>query len=307
MKAFVTGGVGFIGSHVVDMLLALGAKVTVYDNFSTGKKSNLPDDKSVSIIKGDIRKESALIRSMKGHDMVFHLAADVGNVKSIENPRLNAEINVDGTINVMTAAKKAKVKKVIFSSSCAIFGETQKMPIDERHSCYPVSPYGVSKLAAERYALNLGMLYGIDVVALRYFNVYGPRQIYSPYSNVIPIFINNSLRGKPLTIFGDGKQTRDFIHVKDVAKANILAADSKAVGTFNIATGKKHDVNQLAHLILKATQKRVPVQHVKPRPGEVMDSQASIKKAKKLLKYTPSFSLENGIRDYYKWLLQISQ
>ncbi len=220
-KVLVTGGAGFIGSNVVKLLAGRGYKITVLDNLSTGYRDNVEDTKNVDFINGDIRDRSIVYSLVKRVGGIFHLAADVGNIKSIENPVEDAEVNVLGTLNLLDAAREYKVSKFVFSSSGAIFGEVSYLPIDETHPAEPDSPYGVTKLAAEKHCLCYSRLYDMDIVCLRYFNVYGTNQRYDPYGNVIPIWAHLLLRNEPFTIYGDGKQTRDFINVKDVAIANI--------------------------------------------------------------------------------------
>ena len=240
----ITGGAGFIGSNLVGKLI--GNKVTVLDNFSSGYSENLAPFPSVRIIAGDVRDIETVELAMRGAEVVYHLAASVGNKRSIENPIQDAEINVIGTLNILEAARKAGVKKVVISSSAGIFGELKTIPIKEDHPCEPDSPYGCSKLYEEKIALAYGKLYDLEVVCLRYFNVYGPNQRFDEYGNVIPIFVRRMLNNEPLIIYGDGEQTRDFVHVDDVIQANIKAANSEATGAFNIASGTRVTINYLA-------------------------------------------------------------
>lgn len=235
-------------------------------------------------------------------EFVFHLAANVGNIKSIEDPSFDMEVNVKGTINLLEVCLNSNIKRLVYSSSGAIFGEAKYLPIDEDHPLKPESPYGVSKLAAEKYCFAFHKVHGLPTTALRYFNVYGPRQGSSAYPNVIATFFHRIKEGKPLTIFGDGEQTRDFVFVEDIVKANILAATQPAaVGEiFNVATGRENSVNQLVSLINQIIGKESKVIHADPRAGEVKYSRASIEKARKLLGYDPQTSLKEGLLSTWK-------
>lgn len=296
-KVLVTGGAGFIGSHIVDRL-SPDNKVIVLDNLSSGSLSNLEKSKDrITFVKGDILDKALVKKVVAGVEFVFHLAADVGNIRSIEDPYFNMDVNIRGMINLLEACLNSNVKRLVYSSSSAIFGEAKYLPIDEDHPINPESPYGVSKLAAEKYCFAYYKVHGVPITALRYFNVYGPRQGSSEYANVIPIFIGKIKEGKPLTIFGDGKQTRDFVFVEDVATANILAATQPAaIGQmFNIATGKKGDIEELVSILNQITGRENPVNHADARAGEVRDSQANIKKAQKTLGYIPQTDFKEGL------------
>jgi len=304
MKALVTGGAGFIGSNVVRLLLRNGFAVRVLDNLSTGYTRNL-DGLTVELVQGDVRDKGAVESAVKGTEVVFHLAASIGNVKSLSNPQEDAEVNVIGTVNVLEAARKNLVRRVVYSSSAAIFGELLTMPIAEDHPQDPISPYGVSKLAGEKYVLCFGKLYGMTCVCLRYFNVYGVNQRYDAYGNVIPIFANRLLSGKPLTIFGDGEQTRDFVNVKDVAMANFLAATRAGKsGTYNVGSGESITINQLARYIQEAGGVRAAVEHAPPRKGEVRHCRADITKLRTELGYVPDPDIQAGLREYLRWFKQ---
>lgn len=297
-KILISGGAGFIGSNVARYFLERRHPVIAFDNLSTGYRQNLPASPHCRFIQGDIRDRKLLAESMEGCEAVLHLAAAVGNIRSIENTSEDSEINVLGTLNVLEAARRAGIHKVVYSSSAAIFGEPKKLPIDEGHPTAPDSPYGVSKLAGELHGLCYAKLYGMDVVCLRYFNVYGPNQRYDAYGNVIPIFATRKLKGQPLTIYGDGEQTRDFVHVSDVAQANYLGATRPDVGgTYNIGSGQSITINQLAGMMHP-----VGIEHAAPRKGEVKQSQANIQKARELLGYNPSNDLQTGLDDYLKWI-----
>jgi len=305
-EILVTGGAGFIGSHIVDRLLDEGFKVRVLDNLSTGEKKNLAqhqNKKSFQFIEGDIRNFDLVKKTVKGVDAVFHEAALVSVTRSVENPLLSNEINVTGTVNLLKACVDAHVKRFVYASSCAVYGDTETLPNHENLAPKPLSPYAVEKLAAENYAKVFHNVYGLETVSLRYFNVYGPRQKYGPYSGVISIFINRLLENKPPIICGDGKQTRDFINVKDVVEANMLALSKReAVGeVFNISTGEATAINKLTETIQKIMEKTdlKPV-HAEPRPGDIKHSYGDITKARRNLKYEPKVQLEKGLSELVK-------
>ncbi|MCE5199728.1 NAD-dependent epimerase/dehydratase family protein, partial [bacterium] len=226
MKVLITGGAGFIGSNIVSKLVEDGHEVTVLDNLMSGYRCNLDPFPNIRFIEGDVRDEDAVARAIKGAEVVFHLAASVGNKRSIDFPIIDAEINVIGTLRVLEAARREGVRKIVTSSSAGIFGELKTLPIKEDHPVEPDSPYGATKLCKEKECLAYAKLYDIEAVCLRYFNVYGPNQRFDAYGNVIPIFAFQMLRGETLTIFGDGDQTRDFINVRDVVQANLKAAQA---------------------------------------------------------------------------------
>jgi UDP-glucose 4-epimerase len=301
MKVLVTGGAGFIGSTVVRLLLSKGHDVRILDNLSTGYLINVPKT-DVEFIKGDVRDKDLVERAVKGIAVVFHLAASIGNVKSLNNPQEDSEVNVVGTVNVMEASRKAKVERMVYSSSAAIFGELLTMPIAEDHPQNPDSPYGVSKLAGEKHVLCFGRLYGMIVVCLRYFNVYGIHQRYDAYGNVIPIFANRLLSAKPLTIFGDGNQTRDFVNVRDVATANFLAA-TKATSSdvFNVGCGQNITINLLGDYVQRASGIATSIEYAPPRKGEVLHCRADISKIYRHLGFQPDTDILNGLREYFDW------
>lgn len=304
MKVLITGGAGFIGSNLSRYFLERGFEVAVLDNLSTGFRENLPNHPKFQFIEGDIRDEEILISALSGCDRICHLAAAVGNVRSIEKTVEDSEINVLGTLNVLEAARKNKINKIVYSSSAAIFGEPQKLPMDEEHPFSPDSPYGVSKLAGELQARCFAKLYGMDIICLRYFNVYGPNQRCDAYGNVIPIFSTQKIRGKPMIIYGDGEQTRDFVHVEDIAQANFLGATRPNVGgTYNIGSGYAITINELTKLFNETTGgKPVPVEYISPRKGEVKHSLAKIEKAKKVLGYSPKYTIHIGLKGYWQWI-----
>ncbi|MDO9254793.1 MAG: SDR family NAD(P)-dependent oxidoreductase [Bacteroidales bacterium] len=306
-NVLVTGGAGFIGSNLVKHLIQEGNRVTILDNFMSGYRSNLDPFPTATIIEGDVRDQNVVELAMKGIEVVFHLAASVGNKRSIDHPITDAGINVLGTIQVLEAARKEGVRKIVTSSSAGIFGELKTMPIKEDHPIEPDSPYGCTKLCEEKLCLSYAKLYDIDAVALRYFNVYGPNQRFDAYGNVIPIFVFRMLNNESLLIYGDGEQTRDFVHVNDVVQANIKAADSQGVsGAFNIASGTRVTINRLVELISKANQNVVKIEYGPERAGDVRHSLADISLAYQTFGYFPQVSLENGIEEYVKWAQKLS-
>lgn len=310
-RILVTGGAGFIGSHIVDRLLKEGFEVTVIDDLSTGRRENLVHNlgrKDLHLIKGDIRDKSLVKRVIEDVDAVFHEAALVSVPRSIENPLLTNEINVSGTLNLLKACVDANVKRFVYASSTAVYGDCKTLPIHENLRPQPISPYAVSKLAAENYVKIYHRVYSLNTVCLRYFNVYGPRQTHSPYSGVITIFINNLLKNEPPVIYGDGKQTRDFIHVQDVVEANMLGlTKSAAVGEIlNVATGTRTTINQLAAMLQQILKTSLKPVYANPRPGDIKHSFADIAKAKKLLGYSPKTSLQKGLTQLVKWYADLS-
>jgi UDP-glucose 4-epimerase len=301
-KALVTGGAGFIGSNLARLLIDEGSDVIIYDNFSSGYRRNVEEIPAAQIIEGDIRDAERLAGAMRGVDRVFHLAASVGNTRSIEHPIEDSEINVIGTLRVLDAARATGVRKIVFSSSAGIFGELKHLPIREDHPVEPDSPYGASKLAAEKMCLAYAKLYDLEAVCLRYFNVYGVNQRYDAYGNVIPIFAYRMLRGEPVTIFGDGEQTRDLVNVRDVVRANFLASEARGFsGAFNIASGEVITINSLVELMSDVSGIRPTVEHGPPRKGDVRHSRADISAAHEAFGYAPTVNLNVGLREYMSW------
>lgn len=301
-KALVTGGAGFIGSSVAGLLVAENYDVTILDNLTTGYRKNVEPLKAATFVEGDVRDADLVARLSEGVDVIFHLAASVGNSRSIERPVEDSEINVIGTLRVLEAARSGGVRKIVCSSSAAIFGELKHLPIREDHPAEPDSPYGVSKLAQEKQCLAYAKLYDLEAICLRYFNVYGVNQYYDAYGNVIPIFAQRMLRGEPLIVFGDGEQTRDFVNVRDVARANLLAARADGVsGAFNIATGESITINHLIELMHEASGIAPQVERTSPRKGDVRDSLADISAAGRVLGFEPSTGIAEGLREYMAW------
>lgn len=301
-KVLVTGGAGFIGSHVTTRLAEQGYDVTVLDSFVTGRRDNI-SDLDIDIVEGDIRDKSLLKDLLPEIDGIFHLAAHVGNVNSVENPFTDANVNINGTLQLLEGAKEHDVSKFVYTSSAAIFGEVAYTPVDESHPVNPESPYGVAKLSGEKYARGYGRIYNIDVVALRYFNVYGKNQYYDEYGNVIPIWTHRLLNDEPLIVYGDGTQTRDFVNVRDVASSNLLAYESDVDDeVYNIGTGEPTQIRQLAEILRDTADQGTEIVHKPPREGEVKHSTAEITKAQEELGYEPSVSLQEGLTEYVDWM-----
>jgi UDP-glucose 4-epimerase len=300
----VTGGAGFIGSSIIRLLIKDGYDVVVLDDLSTGYKSNIAGLDNVRLEIGDIRNEDAVAKALQGSSGVFHLAAHVGNVRSIENPKFDSEVNVLGTLNVLEQMKKQGIEKLVYSSSAAIYGETIIMPVAEDHPVEPDSLYGVSKLAGEKHALCYGRLYNWAVMCLRYFNAYGIRQRFDAYGNVIPIFAERLAKNQDLTIYGDGTQTRDFINVKDIAQANLKAYKSGKYGAYNIATGASTKIIDLANMMISLDGNKGKIVNAPARKGEVMHSLADLNRAEAELSYHAKVNLEEGLGSYLEWYKQ---
>lgn len=300
-KALVTGGAGFIGSHLVDRLVENGCTVRIIDNLSTGNPANIKahvENGKVDFVKGDICDAQLVNKSVKDVDSVFHLAAQTSVPLSVKNPQLTYESNVTGTLNLLASCARQKISRFVLASSCAVYGQPQYLPIDEKHPTCPISPYAESKLAAERYCLGFHERQLCCCVVLRFFNVYGPRQGLDDYSGVITKFIELAKKNLLLTVYGDGSQTRDFVNVNDVVTA-ILASVEKpqAQGEIiNIGTGKQTSINELAKIIIGLGGSKSRISHETPRAGDIKDSYANISKAQKLLSYHPNVSLKDGLQ-----------
>jgi UDP-glucose 4-epimerase len=304
-KALVTGGAGFIGSHLVDALLSEGTSVTVLDNLSTGRLSNLEHviDR-ITFYQGDLRDQKLLAGAVEDCDIIFHQAAVVSVPSTVNDPVDSAMVNEIGTLFVLEAARKNNIKKVILASSSAVYGDEPVFPKHENMNPKPLSPYAVQKLSGELYARLYLDLYGLETVCLRYFNVFGPRQDpSSPYSGVISIFMTQAFAKKTPVIYGDGNQYRDFVFVKDVVRFNLLAAISdEAVGkTFNVGTGKFTRINSLWEMIRQLEGSTIEAEYERARPGDIRESVASIDYAKKTLGFEPEVSFENGLKETFDW------
>jgi nucleoside-diphosphate-sugar epimerase len=309
-KVLVTGGAGFIGSHIVDKLVEKGFEVTVFDNLDTGHIENIEHHQgkqNFHFIEGDIRDLDLIKKTLKDVDAVFHEAALASVTLSVQNPILSNDINVTGTLNLLKASSDLGVKRFIYASSAAVYGDTKTPEKKEDMMTNPRSPYGISKLAAENYVKIFHKLYGLETVSLRYFNVYGPRQRFDlqcAYGGVITIFTNRLLKDMPPVIFGDGEQTRDFVYIGDVVEANMLALDRKdAAGeAFNIGTGLNVSVNQTAEA-LKDIMNKHELENVyaDPRPADGRHGYANISKAKRILGFNPKVSIKDGLVRLVDW------
>ncbi len=300
MKYLVTGGAGFIGSHIVDDLLKKGKEVIVVDNFSTGNRDNLSSVISdIELVEGDIRDIDLMNELCKKCDYVLHQAALRSVPRSVDDPVSTNDVNINGTLNLLIAAREGGVKKFVYASSSSAYGDTRKLPKEEIQRPLPISPYAVSKLTGEHYCRAFSHTFGLETVSLRYFNVFGPRQSpESKYAAVVPIFIKQAMENKPLTVHGDGKQSRDFTYVKNVVNANLLAAEAENISgeVFNIACNNRYSVLDVAREILENTGKEVPFEYQPPRSGDVRHTQADISKAEKLLGYRVEVDFKEGMK-----------
>ncbi len=300
MRYVITGGSGFIGSHIAEEL-AGSHEVVVIDNFFSGRRENLAGI-PVQVVEGSITDPALLKTVFRDADGIFHEAAIASVPRSIRNPHATNEANVTGTLNVLMAAKECGVPSLVFASSSSVYGDTPTLPKHEDMAPNPRSPYAVSKLTGEYYCRVFSDLFAVRTVCLRYFNVFGPRQDpASEYAAVIPRFVTSILRRESPVIFGDGKQTRDFTYVKDVARANIRAMESSASGVYNIAYGTRIDLITLAETIMEETGHRVPIRFAPAREGDVRDSLADITKARRDFGYSPGYTVASGLRKTIEW------
>jgi UDP-glucose 4-epimerase len=298
-KTLVTGGAGFIGSNLVRALLERGDDVRVLDNFSTGNRANL-EGLDVEIVEGELRSYERVHNAVRGTEVVYHLGA-LGSVpRSVQDPLTSSAVNVEGTLNVLLAARDEAVRRVVFASSSSVYGSKEQLPVDESMQADPISPYGVAKLAAERYCVSFSRVYeSFESVVLRYFNVFGPRQSpFSQYAAMVPLFITAIANGEPVTVYGDGEQSRDFTYVANVVDATIRAAHAEGASgrIFNVAAGSPASVNDVADAISRIVGKPVEKRFAPPRPGDIRNSWADVSKAKDALGYEPSVDLEQGMR-----------
>lgn len=305
-SALVTGGAGFIGSHIVDRLVENGFEVTVLDDLSSGQMENIADHTGKNgfhFVEGDIRDRETVNKAVQGVDVVFHEAAFVSGPQSVEHPQLTNDVNVNGTLNLLEASVKFDLKRFLYASSAAVYGEQESLPIAEDATLNPMSPYAASKLAAEFYVESYHRTYGLDAVCLRYFNVYGPRQRYGPYAAVITTFVDQLMKNKRPAIHGDGGQTRDFINVEDVVNANMLAMKNGCSGEiFNVASGSPLTINKLFKILQDLMDKKQinPVYDA-PRPFDIRESCGDISKAKKVLGFKPKVSVEKGLLGFIEF------
>ena len=298
MQYLITGGAGFIASHIAEELIHQKHDIILLDDMSAGNTKNIRPD--AEFIKGSVTNKALLDEICKTHDIegIFHLAAVASVQKSIEDPGLVHEVNATGTLNILTAAKEHSIRKVVLSASAAAYGDNPVFPKREDMLPEPLSPYAVSKITGEMYCRNFADLFGVETVALRYFNVFGPRQDpNAEYAAVIPKFIERIVHGKKPIIFGDGNQPRDFVFVKDVVQANILAMNSSISGLYNIGTGIQTSLNDLAGMVMRAAGVSCDITYETARPGDIRYSVADISKAGKELGYAPKYSIEDGIRE----------
>lgn len=292
----VTGGAGFIGSHLVDRLV-LNNEVRVLDNFSTGSHTNLNPE--AELIETDLRNEAATERALQDVDVVFHQAAQVSVTRSVEQPQESFSNNLAATLNILEQARTNDFR-VVLASSCAIYGEPEETPIDELDPKDPTSPYGLEKLTVDRYARLYHDLYDVETVALRYFNVYGPRQSGGDYSGVISIFKEQAENDEPLTVEGDGDQTRDFVYIDDIVHANLLAAETDHVGAaYNVGTGTTVTIRELAEQIRDVSGSNSEIKHVEEREGDIERSQADIGRIRNRMGYEPTVSLSEGLHSLF--------
>jgi UDP-glucose 4-epimerase len=303
--ALVTGGSGFIGSHLVEGLLARGVTVRVLDNFATGKRENLAAvaDK-IEVLEGDVRNLTTVRTAMRKVEVVFHEAALPSVERSVKNPLESNEVNITGTLNILLAARDAGVQRVVHAASSAAYGNSLTLPKEETMTPQPLSPYAISKLAAEQYARVFYELYGLSTISLRYFNVFGPRQDpTTQYAGVIAKFITCALEGRPFPVFGDGEQSRDFTYVANVVDANLLAAEAKIDGAplMNIAYGQRASLNQIVDMLNELTGQNLSTQYGPERAGDVRHSHANIQRAKELIGYAPKVDLLEGLRRTLEW------
>jgi len=301
-KILVTGGAGFIGSNLTEALLKQGHQVRVLDNFSTGKRENLAFNgayPSFEIIEGDIRDLNFCQKTIKGTEFVFHQAALPSVQRSMEDPLTSNSVNVEGTLNVLLAARDAGVRRLIYASSSSVYGDTPTLPKREVMPANPLSPYALQKYIGEQYCRLFFQLYGLETVSLRYFNIFGPKQDpTSIYSAVIPKFIDALLEGRPPVIFGDGEQSRDFTYIDNVLQANLLAMTREHLNgeTINIACGRRTSVNQLLNILKNIMGSKVLPIYQERRKGDVRDSLADIQKGKQVLNYEPQVEIEAGLK-----------
>jgi len=302
-SALVTGGAGFIGSHLSRALLERGMRVAVIDDLSMGRTENLA--KGVEFVEGDVRNTELVVETIEANrvDVVFHEAARVSVRASVSGFVEDASSNIMGTLGVLGAVLKGGVKKAVYASSMAVYADSaEPVPVDEGYPAEPASPYGIGKLAGEKYWLQIGREASIESVALRYFNTYGAGQGFTPYVGVITIFINRLLGGEPLVVFGDGEQRRDYIHVSDVVRANLLVLEVEGVsGIFNVGTGKGTTVNELARIITSKLNPGASVVHEDACPGELRNAVADISLAAKKLGFIPRKGLDEAIDEVIEW------
>jgi UDP-glucose 4-epimerase len=299
LKVLVTGGAGFIGSHIVDLLIENGYEICIIDNLTHGKKSNI--NSKAKFYKIDIRNKRILdIFKNEKPEYIIHSAAQISVQKSIENPINDADININGTLNILEAVRKTDIKKIIYPASAAIFGEPEYLPIDEKHALNMISNYGVSKHTVEHYLKVYKKLHNIDYIVLRYSNVYGERQDSSGEGGVIAIFCKKIINNQSPYIFGDGEQTRDFVYVKDVAKANLMAINCDKIGVFNVCTNTQNSINQLLKYINRVLNKNINPIYTKERYGDIKNSYMTYEKIFNEIGWKPEYDILEGLKETIK-------
>jgi len=305
MRYVVTGGAGFIGSNTVDELVRRGHSVVVLDDLSSGKEENLSEIRNkITLIKGSITDIEVVRKAMHEAEYVLHLAARTSVPRSVKDPIETNKINIEGTLNVLVAAKEMKVKRVVFAASSSAYGETPTLPKVETMQPEPISPYGVTKYVGELYGQTFGRCYGLETVSLRYFNIFGPRQDpSSPYSGVLAKFCTAYLEDTPPVVFGDGEQTRDFTYVENAVQANLLACEAPSVSgkVFNVGTGGRTSLNEVLKALGKITGKTLEAKYEPARDGDIRDSQADISQAREYLGYHPLVDFEEGLSSTFEW------
>jgi nucleoside-diphosphate-sugar epimerase len=298
-RYLVTGGAGFIGSNIGEALAKRGDAVRILDDFSTGIRENLESIPGVEVVEGDLRDPAAVKRAVAGVEGVFHQAALRSVPRSVDDPSSSNEVNVTGTLNLLLACRAAKVRRLVYASSSSVYGDDPTLPKVETLPTRPISPYAVSKLAAEHYCHVFARLYGVETVSLRYFNVFGPRQHpESKYAAVIPLFLKSALAKEPLEVHGDGEQSRDFTYIDNVVAANLLAMEVPGVSgeVFNVACNERHTLLDIAAAISDFLGRPLERRHTPPRAGDVRHTQADIRKAERLLGYQPGVDFAAGMR-----------
>jgi nucleoside-diphosphate-sugar epimerase len=305
MRYLVTGGAGFIGSNTVDELVRRGHSVVVLDDLSSGKEDNLAEIRNkITFIKGSITDIEVVRKAMHEAEYVLHLGARTSVPRSVKDPIETNKINIEGTLNVLVAAKELKVKRVVFAASSSAYGETPTLPKTETMQPQPISPYGVTKYVGELYGQTFGRCYGLENVSLRYFNIFGPRQDpSSPYSGVLAKFCTAFLENAPPLVFGDGEQTRDFTYVENAVQANLLACEApNASGkVFNVGVGDRISLNEVLRELGKITGKTLEAKYEPPRDGDIRDSQADISQARENLGYDPQVTFAEGLKRTFEW------
>ncbi|NOZ22809.1 MAG: SDR family oxidoreductase [Planctomycetes bacterium] len=301
----VTGGAGFIGSHIGEALLNRGDTVRVLDDFSTGRRENIDTFADrIDLIEGDLRDNATLRRAVAGCEYVFHEAALPSVPRSVEDPQLSHDVNMNGTARLLVTCKECGVRRIVLASSSSVYGDAPGFPRREDQQLWPLSPYAAGKVALEAYARSFANVYDMETVCLRYFNIFGPRQNHkSQYAIAIPSFITRILSGQPPTVYGDGEQSRDFTYVENVVHANLLALTAKGASgeAFNVGCGGGISLNQIIALINKIVGTDIKPDYTAPRPGDVRRSQADIDKARSMLGYEPKVAFEAGLRRTIEW------